>query len=453
MANVSVSEEATAFDMFPKNHHYYYEEPQHGPLPHQHDYGCFCHDNSDNGTRTTPRAADTNNDPHRGDWFSSFSFPPNAEDEEEEVDTSDLSLAMQEQSSCSSSSSAIHGDSFFDGPSHHHSRPWSSHVHNAHDDLQEPPQHHHHLFVPKQDNLPAGIIMITDHTALNNMQSNLRMACCFKQQEGQHQQKQHSPTTEKASNHSRHPLTTIPKYHNSSSSTSSGSFRTANAIAEEPTRLDGASSTHLHLAPTATSTTTAASNIDGSDAWLDSLLNGPLLEVDPVLLVPFLFSPEVSSVCGQKSVDMNNDVSHHHDDTPPITVKLPVKQQIAKNRSKPRPLQDVPRDVKRKYVQDYTHLDVLSGRGGLGTKHKGNRDFHAAKMQLQPAYLNGTKFEKVKTVWKLFKTIRNKGGRFLKRDHGGDDDRWYEMHRDEAYTKCRQTLATRPPKTGPTPLL
>jgi hypothetical protein len=227
-----------------------------------------------------------------------------------------------------------------------------------------------------------------------------------------------------------------------------------NTITEEPTLLDGSSSSDRHPSNQTTTTPAAAAAAapnmamiddlqDGSDAWMHSLLNGPLLEFDPSHFRQFRFSPQFSSVGGPKPVDMNNDVPHHRD-TPSIAVKVLDKQPVAKKRSSQNshPLQDAP-PSKRKHVQEYTRLDVLSGRGGLGNNHNGNREFRAAKTQLQPAYLNGTRSEKMDIVWKLFKTIQKKGGRFLERERPGEDDGWYEMHCDDAYKKCRQALATK----------
>lgn len=131
-----------------------------------------------------------------------------------------------------------------------------------------------------------------------------------------------------------------------------------------------------------------------------------------LLIVPLIFDPAKSprSSAGNPStwtmVSLTT-ITYPRSSQSPISKEQPVANTKKRRYRKSRPSKDFLPD-KRKYVQHYT----TSGRGGLSNNHNGNNEFHAAKMQLQPAYLSGTRAETINTVWTLVNAIRDKGGRF-----------------------------------------
>ena len=89
----------------------------------------------------------------------------------------------------------------------------------------------------------------------------------------------------------------------------------------------------------------------------------------------------------------------------------------------------------RKYVQ-YTDMDVLCQRGGLGNQHVGNKRYLAAKEAMQVLYQATPKAGRTAVAQQLVDQVRSWGGRFLTRDAHG----WYEIHNHKARTKASQAL-------------
>lgn len=89
----------------------------------------------------------------------------------------------------------------------------------------------------------------------------------------------------------------------------------------------------------------------------------------------------------------------------------------------------------RKYVQ-YTDMDVLCQRGGLGNQHAGNKRYLAAKEAMQVLYQATPKAGRTAVAQQLVDQVRSWGGRFLTKDAHG----WYEIHNHKARTKASQAL-------------
>ena len=81
--------------------------------------------------------------------------------------------------------------------------------------------------------------------------------------------------------------------------------------------------------------------------------------------------------------------------------------------------------------------DVLCGRGGATNNHKGNTIFRELVVKHQPDYLKARKHEKKLIAQSIVDTIRQRGGRFLKRDLQGT---WVEITNTKANEKTCQAL-------------
>jgi hypothetical protein len=82
--------------------------------------------------------------------------------------------------------------------------------------------------------------------------------------------------------------------------------------------------------------------------------------------------------------------------------------------------------------------DVLCGRGGGTNSQMGNRRFRALVRDFQPTYLMAKRREKPKMARSVVLIVRNRGGRFLRRDD--TDGRLYEVGDEKAEAKTSQAL-------------
>ncbi|MGK3738212.1 MAG: hypothetical protein ACI90V_005059 [Bacillariaceae sp.] len=80
--------------------------------------------------------------------------------------------------------------------------------------------------------------------------------------------------------------------------------------------------------------------------------------------------------------------------------------------------------------------DVLCGRGGLSNSH--NRHYRVLVGEYQKEYLNAKKKDKKKIAFKIFTSINDSGGRFLKRS--ADSLVWSEVTQKKAVEKTSQAL-------------
>ena len=82
--------------------------------------------------------------------------------------------------------------------------------------------------------------------------------------------------------------------------------------------------------------------------------------------------------------------------------------------------------------------DVLCGRGGGTNSQMGNRRFRALVRDFQPTYLMAKRREKPLMARSVVLIVRNRGGRFLRRDEV--DGRLYEVGDEKAEAKTSQAL-------------
>lgn len=85
-----------------------------------------------------------------------------------------------------------------------------------------------------------------------------------------------------------------------------------------------------------------------------------------------------------------------------------------------------------------TENDVLCGRGGGTNSQMGNRRYRALVRDFQPTYLMARRREKPLMARSVVLIVRNRGGRFLRRDES--DGRLYEVGDEKAEAKTSQAL-------------
>jgi hypothetical protein len=87
---------------------------------------------------------------------------------------------------------------------------------------------------------------------------------------------------------------------------------------------------------------------------------------------------------------------------------------------------------------ELTDNDVLCGRGGGTNSYIGNRNYRAIVQSYQPEYLKARRKDKPLMARDLVKVIREKGGRFLKRD--STTRKWNDIGDEKAESKTGQAL-------------
>ena len=90
-------------------------------------------------------------------------------------------------------------------------------------------------------------------------------------------------------------------------------------------------------------------------------------------------------------------------------------------------------------VTELTSQDVICGRGGKANSHEGNISFRAEALKLRSWYESSSKSEKFTISNLLVDFVKERGGRFLKRDseHPG---RWLECDGNDVRKKASQAL-------------
>jgi hypothetical protein len=110
------------------------------------------------------------------------------------------------------------------------------------------------------------------------------------------------------------------------------------------------------------------------------------------------------------------------------------------------------------YITDLGPHDVLSGRGGATNSYRGNRAFRTLVKEYQDRYLRAKKRDKPAVASLIVETIRQRGGRFLRRESnhfrrqnhhvtdakgssvGGSMIHWVDIGDDRAREKTCQAL-------------
>lgn len=82
--------------------------------------------------------------------------------------------------------------------------------------------------------------------------------------------------------------------------------------------------------------------------------------------------------------------------------------------------------------------DVLFGRGGATNNHIGNKKFRTVVAQHQAEYLGARKRDKAFIARKIVGIVRERGGRFLRRDR--NNGCWSEVGERKATEKTSQAL-------------
>jgi len=86
-----------------------------------------------------------------------------------------------------------------------------------------------------------------------------------------------------------------------------------------------------------------------------------------------------------------------------------------------------------------TPTDVICGRGGKANSHPGNVSFRAEAQKLRSWYESSSKSEKFTISSLLVDFVREKGGRFLKRDSDSPGN-WLEADANDVRKKASQAL-------------
>lgn len=82
--------------------------------------------------------------------------------------------------------------------------------------------------------------------------------------------------------------------------------------------------------------------------------------------------------------------------------------------------------------------DVLFGRGGATNNHNGNKKFRVIVTDHQPEYVGARKKDKAIISKRIVRLVREKGGRFLRRD--ASSGLWIEVGDKKASEKTSQAL-------------
>jgi hypothetical protein len=97
-------------------------------------------------------------------------------------------------------------------------------------------------------------------------------------------------------------------------------------------------------------------------------------------------------------------------------------------------------DPSKQGVSNYGPPDVLSGRGGGTNLHEGNRYYRDLILSHRSAYDDATKAMKPEIAREIVQRIRERGGRFLRKDKDG---LYYDIGDTEAKAKTSQALRHR----------
>lgn len=96
-----------------------------------------------------------------------------------------------------------------------------------------------------------------------------------------------------------------------------------------------------------------------------------------------------------------------------------------------------------KGMEEVSEHDVLCGRGGATNVHPGNRYFRSLINKFRDQYLRSRKIDKPHISRAIVTEIRNRNGRFLKKDE--KLGLWFEIGDDLAREKTSQALRQRAP--------
>jgi hypothetical protein len=107
-----------------------------------------------------------------------------------------------------------------------------------------------------------------------------------------------------------------------------------------------------------------------------------------------------------------------------------------KSKSKRKPRKVIPKH--KEFVDIYTDVDVLFGRGGRSNHHPGNKNYRDKIMETQDYYRSRDKNEKTQVAQNLVDSVVKEGGRFLELCKVAS--RWYLVPNIVARRKVGQAL-------------
>ena len=123
---------------------------------------------------------------------------------------------------------------------------------------------------------------------------------------------------------------------------------------------------------------------------------------------------------------------------PDAAVSLSTRKPQPSNRQSPHSSPSSRMEPSVKSFFEPSAGDVLLGRGGRSNNSSGNRNYLAAKKDIQPRYLAASKQEKTSISQELVDRVHAWGGRFLELDP--TNNKWFEISELKARKKASQTL-------------
>jgi len=137
----------------------------------------------------------------------------------------------------------------------------------------------------------------------------------------------------------------------------------------------------------------------------------PSASVSPALQFPTSATPSPATFAS----DLSSYLSDPEPDTPP-------------------PPPPSPSEV----ITQVMESDVLCGRGGETNHHPGNITYRALVKRFQPLYIISKRRDKPRIAEKIVRTVRQRGGRFLKKDSNSSS--WKDVGNTKAREKTSQAL-------------
>jgi len=130
---------------------------------------------------------------------------------------------------------------------------------------------------------------------------------------------------------------------------------------------------------------------------------------------------------------------------PPSDLPLSLESLSESEHDGPPPPAPSPTDV----ITHVNKSDVLCGRGGETNHHPGNVKYRALVKRFQPLYIVSKRRDKPRIAEKIVHTIRQRGGRFLKKDSYSNT--WRDVGNTKAREKTSQALREGAPELRSTP--
>lgn len=148
--------------------------------------------------------------------------------------------------------------------------------------------------------------------------------------------------------------------------------------------------------------------------------------------IPTLPPPEAESNFSQGRHDGDDSKYLIHPDSPISSSTASIAESVTS-------LPSLSQPVSKSSNEAPSHHDVICGRGGKANTHPGNISFREEARKLRSWYESSSKSEKFTISSLLVDLVRERGGRFLKRDKDASG-RWLEADGDDVRKKASQAL-------------